>query len=375
MTMLAPHIAKWALDRQRKSNDNELRVGADEASPLPPTRKHKKPKKHDEPKVLETKGGGGYVPPPQPSPMEQAQARDWEAAQEFERQQRQEATARDLAAQQKAAQDAAWMSSKNAAYQGALSAGTNKLRGYGLESGDPYGVYDQFTNRINTANQSLQTGADYSGAFAPTILDEILGGARVGQRNKYQSAFNSGVSPYYAEDTFGATADDAILGSILDEQYNTALSDLDAAKGRGQASQAVYDRALRDLGTAKYTANTDLQNIGRGIRQSDIDAINQRRQTALDAASNWDFGTVYDPTAEAGRVKSYAGERQAGLEGELRGAVGGKEYFDVNSLIGKAAARVGNQTTPTTTAGTGALYDTFQNQAQNASTRTNEGIF
>jgi len=374
--MIAPHIAAWALhkSKQNKSNDNELRVDAGDATDIP--NKVRKPRKKKYERVLETKGGGGYVPPPQPSPMEQAQARDWEAAQEFERQQRQEATARDIAAQQKAAADAAWMSSKNAAYTGALSGGTNKLRGLGIESGDPYGVYDQFTNRINTANQSLQTGADFSGAFAPTILDEILGSARTGQRNKYRTSFNEQVSPYYAEDTFGATSDDAILNSILDQQYADAMSGLDAAKGRGQASQAVYDRALKDLGTARYTANTDLQNIGRGVRQSDIDAINQRRQSALDSAANWDFGTTYDPMQEANRVRGYAGERQAGLEGELRGAVGGKEYFDINSLIGKAAARVGNATTPTTTGGTGALYDTFQNQAAaDAANKTNEGIF
>ena len=371
--MIAPHIAAWALRKQKKSNDNELRVDAGNATDIPNSARKLKRKKVEE-RVLETKGGGGYVPPPQPSPMEQAQARDWEAAQEFERQQRQEATARDIAAQQKAATDAAWMSSKNAAYTGALSGGTNRLNAMGISSGDPYGVYDQFTNRINTANQSLQTGADYSTAFNPSILDEILGTARTGQRNKYTSAFNQQVSPYYAEDTFGATSDDAILGSILDQQYSDAMADLDAAKGRGQASQAVYDRALRDLGTAKYTANTDLQNIGRGVRESDINAVNQRRQAAIDAASNWDFGTTYDPTGEANRLRSYAGERQQGLEGELRGAVGGKEYFDVNSLIGKAAARVGNATTPTTTAGTSSLYDTFQNQAQQ-NAKTNEGIF
>jgi len=360
------------LRKEKKLNDNELHADAGDATDIPNSARKKRKKVKE--RVLETKGGGGYVPPPQPSPMEQAQAREWEAAQEFEREQRRAQEDRDREERAKAASDAAWQSSKGAAYTGALTGGTNRLRSLGIESGDPYGVYDQFTNRINTADQSLQVGGDYTSAFSPTILDEILGSARTGQRNKYRTTFNEQVSPYYAEDTFGATSDDAILNSILDEQYNTAVSDLDAAKGRGQASQAVYDRALRDLGTAKYTANTDLQNIGRGIRESDITSVNQRRQAALDAAANWDFGTTYDPTSEASRVRSYAGERQAGLEGELRGAVGGKEYFDVNSLIGKAAARVGNATTPTTTAGTSSLYDTFQNQAQQ-NAKTNEGIF
>jgi hypothetical protein len=309
--------------------------------------------------------------------MEQAQARDWEAQMQFQREQTQQQADRDREDRAKAATDAAWQSSKGSAYNAALSSGTNRLRSLGIDSGDPLGVYSQFTDRINAGNAGLQTGADYSSAFSPTILDEILGSARVGQRNKYTNQFNQQVSPYYAEDRFSATSDDAILNSILDQQYNDALTGLQSAKGRGQASQAVYDRALQDLSTAKYTANTDLQNIGRGVRESDIADINKRRQSSLDAASNWDFGTTYDPMGEAGRITNYADERGQGLEGELRGAVGGKQYFDINSLIGNASAKVGNATTPSTT-GTGgsALYDTFQNQAQNnASTRSNEGIF
>jgi hypothetical protein len=112
------------------------------------------------------------------------------------------------------------------------------------------------------------------------------------------------------------------------------------------------------------------------VLQSDIGDINTRRQAALDSASNWDFGTTYDPSAEANRVKSYGADKLASLEGDIRGAVGGKQYFDVNSLLGGATAKVGNQTTPSTT-GTSALFDTFQNEAtRNATTaKQNEGIF
>jgi hypothetical protein len=104
--------------------------------------------------------------------------------------------------------------------------------------------------------------------------------------------------------------------------------------------------------------------------------INQRRQSSLDSAAAWDFGSSYDPTAEANRIRGYADERRGQLEGDIRGAVGGREFFDVNSLLGKATARAGNQTTPTTQ-GTSALYDTFENEAQrnSNSTRANEGTF
>ena len=369
--MIAPHIAKWAL--QRDKQPNELRVDAGNATDIPNDTRKKRKKPQE--RVLETKGGGGYVPPPQPTPMEQAQARDWEAAQEAARQQHADEVRQQREDAAKAAADAAWQSSRTAAYNAALTSGTSRLQGMGIQAGDPYGVYNQFTNRINAANAGLQTGADYSSAFAPTILDEILGSARTGQRNQYRSAFNTALSPYYAEDTFGSTADDAILASILNTQYGDALSDLDTARARGQASQSVYDRAVRDLGTARTTADATLQGIGGGVLSGIRGDIDTRRQAALDRAAESDFGSTYDPSQEANRIRSYAGERQAGLEGAVRSAVGDQQFFDINSILGNARARAGGTGT-TTAAGTAALGDTFDNQAQrDAATRTNEGIF
>ena len=372
--MIPAHIASWALNKRKSNEEPRVAVVATQLT----TVTTKKRKKKAETPALETKGGGGYVPPPQPSPQEQAQAREWEAAQEFEREQRRADREKAIRDEEKRVADAAWTSGKNAAYTGALSSGTNRLRSMGIESGDPYGVYSQFTDRINTANSGLQTGADYSGAFNTTILDEILGSARTGQRNKYAQQFGSQINPYYAEDTFSGTSDDAILNSILDQQYNDAMSDLTAARDRGQASNVVYDRALRDLQTGRATANTDLQGIGRGVLEDITGDINTRRQGALDQAAAWDFGGSYDPGREAGRIRDYASERQQGLEGDIRGAVGGREFFDVNSLLGKAASRVGNASTPGTgTTGTTSLYDTFENEAKRNSenTRSNEGIF
>jgi hypothetical protein len=370
--MIAPHIAAWALNK-RKSNTDVAAVVATHVSNI--NDKPKKAKHKPDEVVLETKGGGGYQPPPQPTAQEQAEARNWEAQQQADRDQAAQDRLDKAAADKKTIDDQAWKSSKDTAYNSALSSGVARLKGLGIEANDPYGAYADFTGRINQANANLQQGADYSTAFNPTIVDEILGTARSGQRNKYKTSFNSALPQYYGEDTFGDTSDDAILASILDTQYGDALTDLNAARDRGQATSSVYDRALRELGTAKSTANTELQNTGRGVREKIIGDIGTRRTGALDSAANWDFGSTYDPTGEANRIKSYGSDRLSGLEGELRGAVGGKEFFDVNSLLGKANARVGNQTTGTS--GTNALFDTFANEAtrNNENVRANEGTF
>ena len=371
--MIAPHIAAWALNK-RKSNTDVAAVVATHVSNI--NDKPKKRKLIDDEHVLETKGGGGYQPPPQPTPQEQAAARDWEAQQDFDREQRRQEQIDKAAADKKVIDDAAWKSGKDSAYTGAKSGAASRLNSLGIQSGDPYGVWEQVNNRYDTANNALTTGADYSTAFNSGIVDEILGTARTGQRNKYNQAFNSQISPYYAEDEFSSTSDDAILQSILDQQYNDALTDLTQSRDRGITNSNVYERAVRDLGTAKATANTDLQGIGGNILKDITGDINTRRQGSLDSAANWDFGTVYDPSQEANRIRSYADERRGGLEGEIRGAVGGREFFDVNSLLGKANAKTGSAPAPTS-AGGSALYDTFENEAtRNAqNTRQNEGTF
>jgi len=371
--MIAPHIAQWALQKNKQRNSNNEGVAAVVAT-SDIQRITKKPRKE---RVLETKGGGGYMPPPQPTPQQQAEARDWEAAREFEREQkRQDAIDRENQAKKEAA-DAAWLSSKNAAYQGAQSGARNRLNALGIQAGDEYGLYSSIMGKYDTANQSLQQGADYSGAFSPNVYEEEIGSARTGQRNKYATAFGGQINPYYAEDTFGSTRDDAILSSILDTQYGDAMADLQSARDRGQATSSVYDRALRELNTGRATANTELQGIGRGVLEDIIGDINTRRQGSLDSAAAWDFGSTYDPTAEANRIRGYAGERGAQLEGDIRGAVGGKEFFDINSLLGRAKARVGSAAAPGADASNTALLDTFENEAtRNAqNVKANEGIF
>ena len=62
--MIAPHIASWAL---AKRNSNEG-VAATAVTSI--QRIAKKPRKAE--RVLETKGGGGYMPPPQPTAQELA---------------------------------------------------------------------------------------------------------------------------------------------------------------------------------------------------------------------------------------------------------------------------------------------------------------
>jgi len=376
--MIAPHIAAWALKRERNKEGPRANAVLEATHIISIERSKRTPAPDPNERVLETKGGAP-APPPQPSPQEQAAARDWEAQQEEKRAQARQDAIDAKAASDKAAALETWKGNRGTAYNTALSSATSRLKSLGIEAGDPYGIYSDVTGRYNAANAGLSDMGDYTTAFAPTVVDEALAGGRTRARNTIRTGFEGALPRYYAEDMFGSTADDAILASILNQQYNDASADLMAARDRGQVSSIAYDRALRDLGTAKAGANTQLQTIGGNILAGLADDINTRRSAALDDIAAWDFGMApYDVTGETGRIKRRASEKLAGLEGDIRGAVGEREFFDVPGLIGKASARVGNQTTGTTgTTGASALYDTFANEAlrKNETTKTNEGTF
>jgi len=381
-----PHVARWKLDKMRGEEETkQLELELPRPTIFPDERDVERRKEHgnhdgdgrdtNRTQLEFGSGGGTPAPPQQPDPMAEARAQDWANQQSFERQEvirKEEANAK---AAEKAAKDAAWATGRSSAYNRAQSYGNERLNALGLEANDPYGLGTAYRSRLESANAGLQEGGDYASAFSPNNFDEVMGGARTAQRNKYSSSFNKAVDPYYGETIFGSTADDAILASILGDQYNEALSDITASRDRGQVNQSVYDRAIADLGKAKTTANDELQSIGGGVLSGLQADIGKRRQSALDAAAEWDFGGSYDPTQEADRIQKYGQEQLSGLGGKLRSAIGERSFFDVPGLIGKASAKAGSATTPkaggTLDDGTSALSNTFQNAAQ----KEQEGTF
>jgi hypothetical protein len=315
-------------------------------------------------------GGSPPPMPAQPTPQEEASAREWEAAQADARARR--------AAEERKAEEAAkraddvrkWTSGKGTAYSQALDYGRQRMTGMGLDPADPYGLDQMYRQRIDAANLGLQELDDYSAAFSPSQFDTVYGEVRGGARNKLKKEFDTQLDPYYAEDRFGSTADDAILSMILGSQYDDARTDIGTARDRGQINQSVYDRALRDLDTRKSGANSELQGLGGGVLSSIIDDLNRRRGDVGNKINAFELSDTLDLGRESGRIRSRADERFSGLEGDIRTAVGDKQFFDTSGLIGKAAARVGTNTAPTS--GTSnPLLTTFQDQTR----KQNEGVF
>lgn len=320
--------------------------------------------------------GGGSKAAPAPDPMKEAQARDWEAQQQSAR----DASAAAAAKMEQDARDARALSEWNARADNMLGStqqyARGKLEGYGLGSGDQYGLFDKIMTQLSGNRSGLVNNQDFSTQLGTNVVDNLIADTRSSQRNSYTRQINNLLGNNYLSDTFADTVDDQYLDAILNEQYSGAQTDLQNALNRGQMNQTAYDRALASLSGTKSGARSKLETLGKGV----ISDISGGTKTAYDnlfgQANNFDFGDNIDITGGVDRIKAGAGTALGGLEGRIRDAVGDTKYFDTTSAIAKANAAGGASTytpnTGSTGGGTNALYQLFNDQARNKRT---EGAF
>lgn len=362
--MLPVHIIAWD-NKRSKTNTEHVAAHASLGTTKPATKKRKVKSK-----VLETKGGGQAMPQ-QPSPMEQAQAREYESNLQFEREERRRAAERTLKQEQDAQALQRWQGGRNSSYNAAISNAGSRLRGMGLDN-DPYGIMGMFRQRVDANNSALQDNQDYSTAFAPTIFDDVIGEVRGTKRTGARRNFESTIGRNFADDTFADDVDDPILDSIIGSQFETASNDLRNALNRGQLQQSAFDRAMGDLGNTRTTARREADDIGMGVLSTNRNAIGRLRDDALSNINSLELGDQFDARGESERIMGRANSRKTNLDADIRRAIGSRTFFDTNSTINRANSALGATNTGTPTTGGQSLYNVF---AQPDRSKQQEGMF
>lgn len=189
-----------------------------------------------------------------------------------------------------------------------------------------------------------QLAASRTGA-APGI-DPSVAAAQANETalNDYRTGLAKDLDTTYGNDysykTFGDTADDAIINSILGKQRNTAQTAIDMAKQRGQLNTAGYNAALSGLNDAQTAAFSDANSVGAGVlgkyRQNLDDALAALRSGAAGAQLN-SFDLEGGKTNIANRIY----DMNKNLSGDISSAVGAKNYFDTGKILGTAGTQQG----------------------------------
>lgn len=282
-------------------------------------------------------GGGGSSPKPV-DPAKQAQA-DIEvmqaeaamrAEQERERQMR-EAAERE-AAQQAFNQE---LMQERGMTRGSID---RRLTDRGL---DPMEYDSAIMEALDLAAQAFtpDTGVN----FSPDLPDRVLGEIRGDKIRGFQRGINEFAPEGFASNRFSDDMDDPFINSILADQYQEASDAVLRARDRGTLDDSGFRYAMDNLGQQRTAAESRLQDTGRGILEGYRGDLRGIADNARTAAGNWDFDSDFDLNHWQSMIDNRAGDMTSGLEGSLRSAVGGEQFFNWNDLINRGGKAAGAQ--------------------------------
>lgn len=285
-------------------------------------------------------GGGGGQTVAAPDPMKEAEAQIKQLQAQYALDQKSAVAAAQRAADKEAADRAQWSTDLGGARNQALKSVQSLFKTKGVDASN-------YMDRINAALDLEQGSKSFGGdtGFSKTLGTGILDDIRGSTIRDYQSAIDKFAPAGYQDTAFASTADDAIIEAILGEQFGEASDSILRARDRGTLNDVGYDYAMKNLGSQRTAANARLQEMGGGILGGYRDQLSSIINNAKTAAGSWDFGQKFDPTTYSKQLTSKQGDLSGGLEGALRNAVGGEQFFNIADLIQKGGVGQGAQNT------------------------------
>ena len=112
-----------------------------------------------------------------------------------------------------------------------------------------------------------------------------------------------------------------------------------------------------------------MQDIGGGILEQGRNELRDVANQGFTQARNYRFGDVFDPTTTQTNITNRQNEFMGNLEGNIRGAVGGEQFFNTDDLISRGGAAQGVTNPAGTTTG---LLDVLS--ARNKKTQQTTGL-
>lgn len=239
--------------------------------------------------------------------------------------------AQQAAAQQAAAQKAA----QENAYNTARGYGSQQVKDRGFDQSliDKYGVLDLYGSSVDKARAGMAGNPNPTYNTGLLFNDALSSGL-----NKYRGDIAGQIGSLtpegFANEWFGDTADDDILNTILGTQRTAAEGTLSDALARGQINQQKYDQALLGLDTQGAEGLDWLQSTGGNVLGGYRNKLDAFRTGELSKVGNYDFSNPFDFNAFSTNANKQRDTYTGQLQGDITSAVGNRQFFDPNSLIG-----------------------------------------
>lgn len=284
-------------------------------------------------------GGGGSSPAPV-DPLKQAEADILALERQYELDQR----AADRAYQRELQQEERERAQFNTDLGNARTATRSSIDELFGRTGLDVADYD---DRINAELDRAQAGITFGSnpVFSSDIGSNLINDLRNEQIKEYQRGINEFAPEGFEQTAFASTADDAIIDAILGEQFQDASDSILRARDRGTLNDQGFDYAMANLDTQRTAAGSRLQDIGGGILEGYRGQLGDIASNARTGAGNFDFGDTFDPSTYRSQLDTRQSELTGRLEGDIRNAIGGEQFFNVNDLIQRGGVGQGAQNT------------------------------
>lgn len=289
--------------------------------------------------VIEYYKGGSSPPPAPPDYAAEARARMEEANNQARIDQ---ANADRKAAADKAQHDADVAASRgriSSAYNAAQDYGRSKLSSKGLDPTAGYG--QQILQEYQSSLDRAKAGApdvvqDASSLFGPSLYDTAYGDVRSTARQGYNKQANNFIGDGFDYNTWADTADDNILSSILGDQRTEAQTALDRALARGTINDVGYSTGKKQLGNQYQSGLAKANQTGLGVLSKYRKDLNDFASGVHNKIDNYDFGDDLNLDNYRNQLDTKVAGQKGSLEGDILAAIGGTNYFDTDSILGKA---------------------------------------
>ena len=314
-------------------------------------------------------GGGGGAPQPT-DPLEEARAQiliQQEQARIQAEQRNAELSRQSVQAETDRDQ---FITNRDAGFQGALQNSIGTIEDRGLNPDD---FMSQLLRELENQQRTIPfldptPGQFFSGDTASIVLDR----ARGNQRRDLNSQLNEFAAPGFAQNLFPDTADDSILTSILNEQFEPATDQLLRAFQRGNLTQQGFDASTLSLNSQRDAANARLSDVGGGVLTDFRNQLRGIGDQGFAQAGAFELGGNFDPNTTRGLIDSSFADLSGRLGGSIRNALGGEQLFNIEDVITRGGTAQGAQNI-----GSGLLdaFSTREKERNKSRGLGSEGVF
>lgn len=224
------------------------------------------------------------------------------------------------------------------AKQAALDKADLYLRSMGL---DPAQYMPFIGAEFDKAAASAPLQKDPYSVFSDDITSNVVKAKQAeqyGQFNKgYENAFGEAADMAAAPSSL---LDDAIAG-ILAEQRGGAAEQLERGKARGIYNDVGYSAGTSAIDAAMASGRSSLSSLGSGLIDTYRGRLDEIGDKAYAAASGSGFGPDFKLDPYIAQYQDYTNRIRDNAAGDLRGVLGGQNFFDLSNIRSAAGTAQG----------------------------------